>query len=66
MDEDVCYSCTICEMVKVSPVITECESRVERDLKWFKSDLQGVFNEACEILGWQDTIIVRTGEFMLR
>jgi len=49
---------TTYEMLKIGPVITECESRVERDLKWFKSDLQGVFNEACEILGWQDTIIV--------
>ena len=46
------------EIIKMSPVITECESKAERDLKRFKFDLQGVFSEACEILGWQDTVIV--------
>ncbi len=46
------------EVIKMSHVITEFESKVERDLKWFKSDLHGVFSEACEMLGWRDTVIV--------
>lgn len=54
------------EVIKTSLVITEFESKVERDLKRFKSNLHGVFSEACEMLGWRDTVIVRTKEFMLR
>jgi len=46
------------EVIKMSHVITEFESKVERDLKRFKSDLRGVFSEACEMLGWRDTVIV--------
>ena len=46
------------EVIKMSHVITEFESKVERDLKRFKSDPHGVFSEACEMLSWRDTVIV--------
>ena len=48
----------------MSHVITEFESKVERDLKRFKSDLRGVFSEACEMLGWRDTVTMASIEHL--